>query len=96
MNAFLKIGLPWAISLGLVFYLGLHLGSKHGNSSSGFRYEQPKREPANLQINDHKSIRQATQESGQKYFKPPAMPPNLQRILQGGDIVERLVLTLTQ
>ncbi len=90
MNAFLKIGLPWAISLGLVFYLGLHLGSKHGNSSNGIRYEQPNREPANMQINDHNSIRQATQESGQKYFKPPAMPPNLQRILQGGDIVERL------
>jgi len=90
MNAFLKIGLPWAISLGLVFYLGLNLGSKHGNSSNGIRYEQPIRKPANLQINDQESIRQSTQETGPKYFRSLAMPPNLQRILQGGDIVERL------
>jgi len=90
MHAFLKIGLPWAISLGLVFYLGLNLGLKHGNSSSGFHNKQPNRELANLQINDQESIRKSSQEAGLKYIKSPAMPPNLQRILQGGDIVERL------
>ena len=28
MNIFFKIGLPWAISLGFVFYIGLELGSQ--------------------------------------------------------------------
>jgi hypothetical protein len=28
MSIFFKIGLPWAISLGIIFYLGLELGSQ--------------------------------------------------------------------
>ena len=28
MNVFFKIGLPWAATLGVVFFIGLELGSK--------------------------------------------------------------------
>ena len=34
MYIFLKIGLPWAISLGIIFYLGLELGSQSGTQSN--------------------------------------------------------------
>ena len=34
MKFFLKIGLPWALSMGLVFYLGLHFGGQKGEDGN--------------------------------------------------------------
>jgi len=98
MKIFLKIGLPWAVSLGLVFYLGLQLGSSTQKEKNG-----PSAVSASLAS---KEIKQSTfAEKGaqgtisdsilsvptQSLPAPaPPMPPNLQRIIQGGDIVERL------
>ena len=52
MNSFFKIGLPWAISIGIVFFLGLKLGdstryisneTKQIQSSVGSKIEPEKR-----------------------------------------------------
>ena len=43
MKFFLKIGLPWALSMGLVFYLGLHFGAQKGadgNSASALEEKE--------------------------------------------------------
>ena len=94
MNAFIKIGLPWALSLALVFYLGLHLGSNVEKfttppSASSVSKKQVDALPKE---NDRGSLIQAQKSNSTEfvYEKNPAMPPNLQRIMQGGDIVERL------
>jgi hypothetical protein len=94
MNAFIKIGLPWALSLALVFYLGLHLGS----NVEKFTTPPPASSAPKKQVNalpkenDRENLIQI-QKTNPTEFVPeenPAMPPNLQRIMQGGDIVERL------
>ena len=94
MNAFIKIGLPWAISLALVFYLGLHLGSNvekftTNSSASSAPHKQIEALPKE---NDRGNIIQVQKTNPTEFIpeKNPAMPPNLQRIMQGGDIVERL------
>ena len=94
MNAFIKIGLPWAISLALVFYLGLHLGSNvekftTNSSASSAPHKQIEALPKE---NDRGNIIQVQKTNPTEFVpeKNPAMPPNLQRIMQGGDIVERL------
>jgi len=98
MKIFLKIGLPWAVSLGLVFYLGLQLGSSIQKEKNG-----PPTVSASLANKEIKPSKIA--EKGVQGTVPnsilsvptqslpvpaPPMPPNLQRIMQGGDIVERL------
>ena len=98
MKIFLKIGLPWAVSLGLVFYLGLQLGSSTQKEKNG-----PSAVSASLASKQIKQSTIAEKEaqgtipnstlsvSTQSLPAPaPPMPPNLQRIMQGGDIVERL------
>ena len=94
MNAFIKIGLPWAISLTLVFYLGLHLGSNvekftTNSSASSAPHKQKEALPKE---NNRGNIIQVQKTNPTEFVpeKNPAMPPNLQRIMQGGDIVERL------
>ena len=94
MNAFIKIGLPWALSLALVFYLGLHLGS----NVEKFTTPPPASSAPDKQVdalpkeNDRGNLIQVQKSNPTEfvYEKNPAMPPNLQRIMQGGDIVERL------
>lgn len=95
MNAFLKIGLPWAVSLGAVFVLGLYLGSKNATISTppieptAEKTNAEKRKiPAKITISSAK-LKEAIPNQGSPVANP-AMPPNLQRIMQGGDIVERL------
>ena len=97
MNAFLKIGLPWAISLGVVFFLGLYLGSeqvKDAFTSADLRRsvsEESKK--SNVFRKDIDLTPEVSDRHTMKHLlenKNPEMPPNLQRIMQGGDMVERL------
>jgi len=98
MKIFLKIGLPWAVTMGLVFYLGLYLGTSNKKKD----YQQlslPSSQPGSQTVSsiseemiaartaENKSLQRQTQTIP---TPPPPMPPNLQRIMQGGDIVERL------
>ena len=98
MKIFLKIGLPWAVSLGLVFYLGLALGTSNQKKNS-----PPQSLPSsqigaqrNLSINNGPADTKTAEAKSSLKPTPssptstPPMPPNLQRIMQGGDIVERL------
>ena len=98
MKIFLKIGLPWAVSLSVVFYLGLSLGTSNlskdydpqslPSSHIGLQNVRSKNnEQVAAKTEEVKSTLKPTQ-SGSK--QTPLMPPNLQRIMQGGDIVERL------
>ena len=98
MKIFLKIGLPWAVSLGLVFYLGLQLGSsiqKEKNGSSAVSASLASKEIKQSTFAE-KGAQGTISDSilsvpTQSLPAPaPPMPPNLQRIMQGGDIVERL------
>jgi hypothetical protein len=98
MKIFFKIGLPWAFSLGLVFYLGLQLGSsiqKEKNEIPTVSVFPASKEPDPIKEEETEekiltanSILSATNHSPS--IPTPPMPPNLQRIMQGGDIVERL------
>ncbi len=96
MNLFFKIGLPWAISLGLVFFVGLYLGSKNAKSTSTPLVSESKE--AEIAKKHVSSQKKNLSPEVLKDIKPvqavptpnPTMPPNLQRIIQGGDIVERL------
>ena len=96
MNSFLKIVLPWAISLGVFFFVGFYLGNQNAQPSSentvkeSLEANETKKNTLSG-IDNHKSLLvedtltiQTLPESN------PPMPPNLQRIMQGGDIVERL------
>ena len=96
MNAFFKIGLPWAISLGLVFFAGLYIGSKNIKPSSTPLATKSieggmvkKTVPSQKKSHPHELLvdteTRETLPDGN-----PTMPPNLQRIILGGDIVERL------
>src|SRR6056300_615535 len=95
MKLFLTIAVPWIGSLALFFYIGLKLGST----------DRPDPHPSdiaksakNLNGSTPNKVKKQTDQS--KTFhsaadqplptKSPEMPPNLQRIMQGGDIVERL------
>ena len=51
MNAFLKVGLPWAISLGTVFFVGLYLGSEKARKTflsnyKSVHFKDPGEEPS--------------------------------------------------
>ena len=93
MHTFLKISLPWAVSSGVIFFLGLHIGAD-------FQRTEDKNGVNLGQSFDLKKIQnlKKNQENKPKPFKnkiekteaTPPMPPNLLRIMQGGDIVERL------
>ncbi len=95
MKSFFKFGLPWAISLGFVFFLGLYLGSERivvpdvPISKSGPWEHNPQRTSAERKAHEIESI-QTNRVKGKFPTKSPPMPPNLQRIMQGADIVERL------
>ncbi len=94
MNAFLKVGLPWAISLGTVFFVGLYLGSEKARETfltnyNSVHFKDPGEEPSTI-ISPEK-LQTASKPVLKKALPAtPSMPPNLLRIMQGGDIVERL------
>lgn len=101
MNTFTKIGLPWACSLGAVFYLGLTLGHKTERQdlikahfplqqNESFREDliAQKSEPnGTLEIasGDNNPKQKADNE-----LTDPELPPNLIRIMEGGDIIEKM------
>ena len=98
MKIFLKIGLLWATSLGLVFYLGLSLGTSDQNKESGPQSLPSSSIGAQTDSSINHGQAAAKTAEAKSSIKPtpssptptPPMPPNLQRIMQGGDIVERL------
>jgi hypothetical protein len=97
MNVFLKIGLPWGISLGVVFFLGLYLGSEQMKDAfASADLTRPVSSQPQNSTESRKDILSAPQASDRNTIKHllenknPEMPPNLQRIMQGGDMVESL------
>ena len=100
MKAFLKIGLPWALSLGLVFYLGLQLGSRTserqlGESSHYHKSEIPNKpkitsSPSENTKQQVKENSDSAKSSNSKIQPSPPLPPNLIRIMQGSGIIERM------
>jgi hypothetical protein len=95
MNIFLKIGLPWAVSLGVIFFIGLTLGSKVIVTNKELKEgaDHPKSNFSSGLESEKKKTAKVIEEVDLEPFNSnhsPAMPPNLLRIMQGGDIVERL------
>jgi hypothetical protein len=96
LKKFLTIGLPWALSLSGVFYFGLHLGSSNINqppaptSTIGTVDRDLKSQRLNtaLRTTDQRSQDNIIQIPSQ--FSNPTLPPNLERIMEGGDLIERM------
>ena len=102
MSVFFKVGLPWAISLGVVFYIGLELGSKiqnekHSQDSSvlnrkfsqAYSKKQILKLDSSIQINPEKSSLKDDFRELNPVYSPP-LPPNLIKIMEEGDMVERM------
>jgi len=103
MSSFFRVGLPWAISLGIVFYLGLELGSKSGDypSLSENTYSPPNL--ANQEFPKENVSRTSPSDNNKKavihndrdkekksvIYSPP-LPPNLRRIMEDGSVLERM------
>ena len=104
MNFFFKIGLPWAISLGVVFYAGLELGSvpqvlpsttnilkdEESDNSKNTKGSTKSEKAEGL---THPSQNTLTKESTTLQPRPiysPPLPPNLRRIMEDGSMVERM------
>ena len=84
MNAFFKIGLPWAISLGLVFFVGLYLGSKNAKPSSSrlvskksTEAETPKKDVSSQKKNHSPELFKDIEPVQAVPIPNPTMPPNL-------------------
>ena len=106
MKFFLKIGLPWALSMGLVFYLGLHFGAQKGvdgNSASALEEKgatpREKARPIDKPVkggspatsaNNGSSIDPGSASTWRSRTPSPPLPPNLRRIMKGKDIISRL------
>ena len=97
MKTLFKIGVPWLISLGAIFYVGFQLGSQNGeetlsSSKSGLK-EAPSNKsplPAEELVTFTPNLESEIDLKAKVIQSSPTLPPNLQRIMQGGDIVERL------
>ncbi len=103
MSIFFKIGLPWAISLGIIFYLGLELGSHSDSqpeqSANGADHvnDGPINQPNAIQSTEissnlDKIIKPPIEElrKEQEVVYSPPLPPNLRRIMEDGSILERM------
>ena len=103
MSIFFKIGLPWAISLGIIFYLGLELGSQSVpqpvQSDNGANQVKvgttniPKViHSTEISSNLDKIIKLPVKELGkeQEVVYSPPLPPNLRLIMEDGSILERM------
>ena len=103
MRIFFKTGLPWAISLGVVFYIGLELGSKkqtenHSFNSSAFNLkfsgenpitDQSLKRDSSIQITPVQSLLKENSQEVNSIYSPP-LPPNLLKIMEEGDMLERM------
>ncbi len=104
MNVFFKIGLPWAATLGIVFFIGLELGSKKNdpndvNSEKNLvgddhsnKYLNP---PAITRTIGTTRVKAEDEGISSPYKVPneiysPPLPPNLRRIMEDGSILERM------
>ena len=93
MNTFVKIGLPWVISIASVFYLGLKLGSHSQEQNNSISNNQTQKQDTKTiqspQIPDT-NLKEFPGREIVNSFSTPELPPNLVRIMEGGDIIERL------
>ena len=104
MSLFFKIGLPWAISLGVVFYFGLTLGSKRDNPmdapaqlneetsshSNDPNQNTVKIKNAKLTSRQSKETNSTSTVNRSRVSYSPPLPPNLRRIMEDGSILERM------
>ena len=102
MNIFFKIGLPWAISLGFVFYIGLELGSQKQleiseKEISKINNTVPVDRIPSLKISRFEGDSLEKEKDAVSYpniteeiVYPAPLPPNLRRIMEGGDMIERM------
>ena len=89
MKTLFKIGVPWLISLGAIFYVGFHLGSKNGeetlsSSKSGLK-EAPSNKsplPAEELVTFTPNLESEIDLKAKVIQSSPTLPPNLQRIMQ--------------
>jgi hypothetical protein len=93
MNTFVKIGLPWVISIASVFYLGLKLGS-HSQEKNNTIGDNQTQKQVTKTIQSPKipnlNLKEFSDREIESSFATPELPPNLVRIMEGGDIIERL------
>jgi len=106
MKFFLKIGLPWALSLGVALWVGIELGSSDEDSpyrTTTFSSPQqdrtpnntgsllPSGKPENTKILPANKKRLLTISKPSNAAAPsPPLPPNLRRIMKGRDMIERM------
>ena len=99
MNIFLKYGLPWVCSLALVFYLGLQLGEE--NKQIHYSNQLTAKDSRTISIPEFTPKKSTTLNITPKVdeIKPLinnnqtpefSLPPNLKRIMEGGDMIERM------
>jgi len=95
MNTTLKIALPWVTSLGVIFFIGHYIGYYSANPFSSEVVNEvlevnAAKKNTLTEINNRKPSLVENPQTIYTTPTPQPMPPNLQRIMQGGDIVERL------
>ena len=102
MKFFFKIGLPWAISMGIVFFVGLEIGSqtqpdgyeinklkkKNFSQESSVAQLKPRINPSSQIKPEQSSMKDDFIEVSPVYSPP--LPPNLIKIMEEGDMVERM------
>ena len=97
MKLFLKFGLPFALLLGGVFYLGLFLGKREAETTyfaergvvDPARAKKTELNPSATQIQDQTAPVEAY-DSNSVVINSPPLPPNLLRIMRDSGIIERM------
>ena len=96
MRIFLYIGLPWAFSLGIVFFIGLKIGKKEEISpflpptSSDVENKTPNKKEISIISPDLIPKSPQTTKNSSDILQSPPLPPNLIRIMKGGGVLERM------
>ena len=96
MSIFLKIGFPWAFSLGIVFFIGLKIGKKEEISpflpptSSDVENKTPNKKEISIISPDLIPKSPQTTKNSSDILQSPPLPPNLIRIMKGGGVLERM------
>ena len=101
MKIFFKISLPWICSLAAVFYLGLNLGKENQTVETNTLVLKNEKDSPNYPVSKFqntkkneiiKEARTLNTESSIEQIQPLefSLPPNLKRIMEGGDMIERM------